>query len=158
MNRVAIIHLLAEGRRESRQAKDEMPASPETHGSEAWIVYDGQCPFCSRYVQLLRLRASLGHVRLIDARDSGPIGDELQRAGVDLNEGMVLKLDDRIYQGRDCIHVLALLSTPSGAFNRINAALFRSPRAARLLYPVLRAGRNGVLRLLGRSKIRQQAA
>ena len=24
--------------------------------SDAWLVYDGDCPFCSRYVQYLRLR------------------------------------------------------------------------------------------------------
>ena len=132
--------------------------TPDTDEPGAWIVYDGQCPFCSRYVQLLRLRDSLGEVRLINARDGGPVVEEMQRAGVDLDEGMVLKLDGQLYHGHDCIHVLALLSTPSGPFNRINAALFRSPRAARLLYPILRAGRNGVLRLLGRSKIRQQMA
>jgi predicted DCC family thiol-disulfide oxidoreductase YuxK len=131
---------------------------PQTDGRTAWIVYDGQCPFCSRYVQLLRLRESLGAVRLIDAREGGPIVEELQRAGVDLDEGMVLKLDDRLYHGHDCIHVLALLSTPSGLFNRINAAVFRSAPTARMLYPVLRAGRNAVLRLLGRGKIRQPAA
>jgi predicted DCC family thiol-disulfide oxidoreductase YuxK len=131
---------------------------PQTDGRTAWIVYDGQCPFCSRYVQLLRLRESLGAVRLIDARQGGPIVEELQRAGVDLDEGMVLKLDDRLYHGHDCIHVLALLSTPSGLFNRINAAVFRSAPTARMLYPVLRVGRNAVLRLLGRGKIRQPAA
>ena len=132
--------------------------TPQTDEPGAWIVYDGQCPFCSRYVHLLRLRDSLGEVRLINARDGGPIVDEMQRAGVNLDEGMVLKLNDRLYHGHDCMHLLALLSTPSGWFNRINAALFRSRRAARLFYPVLRTGPNGVLRLLGRSKIRQQPA
>jgi predicted DCC family thiol-disulfide oxidoreductase YuxK len=130
----------------------------ETKEPEVLIVYDGQCPFCSRYVKLVRLRESLGQVRLVDAREGGPIVEELQRAGVDLDEGMALKLDGRLYHGHDCIHMLALLSTPSSAFNRLNAALFRSPRAARLLYPVLRAGRNAALRLLGRSKMREVAA
>ena len=51
----------------------------------------------------------------------------------------------RIYHGDACIHMLALLSTPSGAFNRINAAVFRSERASRLLYPILRSGRNATL-------------
>jgi len=125
---------------------------------EVLIVYDGQCPFCSRYVKLVRLRESLGQVRLVNAREGGPLVDELRRAGLDLDEGMALKLDGRLYHGHDCIHMLALLSTPSSAFNRLNAALFRSPRAARLLYPVLRTGRNAALRLLGRSKIREEAA
>lgn len=119
----------------------------------AWIVYDGQCPFCSRYVRLVRLRDSLGRVELVDAREGGAVVDEVRAAGADLDQGMVLKMDGRLYHGDDCVHMLALLSTPSGPFNRANAAIFRSRTASRLLYPVLRAARNTALRLLGRGKI-----
>jgi predicted DCC family thiol-disulfide oxidoreductase YuxK len=121
--------------------------------TDTWIVYDGQCPFCSRYVQLVRLRETLGQVKLVDARKGGPQVEEVRRAGLDLDEGMVLKLDGRLYHGAECIHMLALLSTGSSWFNRINAAMFRSRAASRLLYPVLRTGRNAVLRVLGRSKL-----
>jgi predicted DCC family thiol-disulfide oxidoreductase YuxK len=121
--------------------------------AETWIVYDGQCPFCSRYVQLVRLRESLGRVQLVDARKGGPEVEEVRQAGLDLDEGMVLKLDGRLYHGADCIHMVALLSTPSSWFNRVNAVMFRSRTASRLLYPVLRTGRNTVLRMLGRSKL-----
>jgi predicted DCC family thiol-disulfide oxidoreductase YuxK len=124
---------------------------------DTWIVYDGQCPFCSRYVQLVRLRETLGKVGLFDARKGGPQVEEARRAGLDLDEGMVLKLDGRLYHGAECIHMLALLSTPSSWFNRVNAAMFRSRTASRLLYPVLRAGRNTVLRMLGRSKLNPQS-
>jgi predicted DCC family thiol-disulfide oxidoreductase YuxK len=124
----------------------------------AWIVYDGQCPFCSRYVTLLRLREALGRVELIDARQDGPLVDEITAAGLDLDEGMVLKMDGRLYHGDECIHRLALLSTPSGLFNRVNAAVFRSPTASRLLYPVLRIGRDAALRLLGRPKLNRSSA
>jgi len=128
-----------------------LPSAPA--GGGASIVYDGECPFCSRYVAMVRLRDSLGRVELVDARKGGPLVDEVLAAGLDLNEGMVLKLDGRFYHGDACIHMLALLSTPSTRFNRLNAAVFRSPTASRLLYPVLRARRNAVLRLLGRSRI-----
>lgn len=129
----------------------------------AWIVYDGQCPFCSRYVALLRLRQALGRVELVDARNGGPLVDEIRSAGLDLNEGMVLKLDGELYHGDACIHRLALLSTRSGLFNRLNGRIFASPTTARLLYPVLRSGRNTVLRVLGREPLaepspRQDAA
>ena len=130
-----------------------LPASDQDRGGDAWLVYDGECPFCSRYVRYVRLRQSAGPVRLINAREGGPLVEELQRAGLDLDEGMVLKLGDRYYHGADCIHALALLSSGSSLFNRINAKVFRSPRLSRALYPVLRAGRNTVLRLLGRRKI-----
>jgi predicted DCC family thiol-disulfide oxidoreductase YuxK len=118
----------------------------------AWVVYDGECPFCSRYVSLLRLRDTLGRVELVNARDGGPVVDEILAAGLDLDEGMVLKVDGRFYHGDECVHRLALLSSSSSLFNQFNRAIFRSPALSRLLYPVLRSGRNCLLRLLGRSK------
>jgi predicted DCC family thiol-disulfide oxidoreductase YuxK len=123
----------------------------------AWIVYDGDCPFCSRYVKLVRLREALGPVSIINAREGGPLVDEVVEAGLDLDEGMVLKVDGQLFHGDDCIHRLALLSTPSGVFNHVNRAIFRSPRVSRLLYPLFRSGRNLVLRLLGRKKIHRLA-
>lgn len=123
----------------------------ETQG--AAIIYDGDCPFCSRYVKLVRLREALGQVDLVNAREGGPLVDEVQRAGLDLDEGMVLKLGDRFYHGADCIHMLAVLGTSSGLFNRVTGTLFRSPVVARSLYPLLRAGRNATLALLGRRKM-----
>ncbi|MCG8545260.1 MAG: hypothetical protein MJE12_13750 [Alphaproteobacteria bacterium] len=48
--------------------------------------------------------------------------------------------------------MLALMGSPSGTFNRLNRATFRAPILARLLYPVLRAGRNLGLRILRRLK------
>lgn len=121
--------------------------------TEAWLIYDGECPFCSAYVKYLRVQDSVGALHLVNARDGGPVVEQVKQAGADLDEGMVLKIGDRLYHGADCIHALALLSTPSNIFNRINGRIFRSPTMARHLYPILRAGRNAALRLLGRRKI-----
>lgn len=121
-----------------------------------FIVYDGDCPFCSRYVKLLRLRESLGSFELIDARTGHPVALELASRGFDLDEGMALIDGESVYFGDECVNRLALMSTPVGAFNRINAAIFRSPRLSALLYPTLRAGRNATLHLLGRRKIRAE--
>lgn len=117
------------------------------------IVYDGECPFCSNYVQVLKLRESAGTVQMVDARSDHALVAELQRDGYDLNEGMVVLYGHRIYYGAECVHMLALLSTDSGVFNRINSAVFRSRTLSRVLYPVLRSGRNITLRLLGREKL-----
>ena len=64
----------------------------------ASIVYDGDCPFCSRYVKLVRLREALGAVSIINAREGGPLVDEIVEAGFDLDEGMVLKVDGQLFQ------------------------------------------------------------
>ena len=123
-----------------------------------YIVYDGDCPFCSRYVKLLRLRDALGMVELVDARRDHPIVRLLAAKHVDLDQGMALVIGDQISVGAECIHQLALLTTPVNLFNRMNAMVFRSRRASRLIYPLLRAGRNLLLRLLGRAKLGQRGA
>jgi predicted DCC family thiol-disulfide oxidoreductase YuxK len=120
---------------------------------EAWLVYDGECPFCSAYISCLRVRDSTGILHLVNARDGGAIVEEIRQANIDLDEGMVLKFDNRFYHGADCVHVLACLSGPSTWFNRINAVIFRSHSLSFFLYPILRLGRNVVLRILGHRKI-----
>lgn len=121
---------------------------------EAWLVYDGDCPFCTRYTHYLRLRQAVGEVRLIDAREGGEVVAMLDRRQVNLDEGMVLILGERCYHGADCLHALALLSSPVDWFNRLNHALFRRSALARTAYPLLRGGRNLVLRLMGRRPIK----
>lgn len=117
------------------------------------IIYDGECPFCTAFVRMTRLRASAGPVRLVDARSDAPEVAEARAAGLDLDRGMVVKLDGRLYHGDAAMTALALLTTRSGAFNRMVRALFRRPGLARLVYPPMVAGRNLTLRLLGRRKI-----
>lgn len=116
------------------------------------IIYDGACPVCSRYVRLLRMRR-LASVNLIDARLGGPEVSAARAQGLRLDDGMVFRIGDSWHHGADAMHRMALLSTPVGLFNRINFWLFRSPRLAPWLYPVLKAGRSCLLRLLGRPRL-----
>lgn len=125
----------------------------EPRSEPIWLIYDGDCPFCSRYVKMIRLRQAVGDVQMVDARSDKEIVRKIAAAGYDLNEGMVLVDGDDVYHGDDCIHRLALMSTGSNAFNRLNALIFRSPQLSRVLYPVLKRGRLAVLFLLRRSKI-----
>ncbi len=119
----------------------------------AYIVYDGNCPFCSRYVKLLRLRDTIGSIELVDARTTHPVVALLDEKGIDLDEGMALVQGGQIFSGHDCINRLALMSTRYGAFNKINYFVFRNPSLSALLYPVLRTSRNLTLKFLGRAKI-----
>ncbi|MEO3433046.1 DCC1-like thiol-disulfide oxidoreductase family protein [Inquilinus sp. CAU 1745] len=119
----------------------------------AWLVYDGACPFCTAYARYVRVRRSVGVLELVDARKGGPLVEEVREAGLDLDQGMVLKMGGRLYHGADCLNVLAMLGSRSGLFNRLNAAIFRSPALSRALYPSLRAGRNLTLSLIGRRRL-----
>jgi len=66
---------------------------------------------------------------------------------------MVVVIDGIYHHGADAVRVLAMLSSPVTAFNRLHALIFSSRAISRLLYPVLRFGRNTTLRLLGREKL-----
>ena len=121
--------------------------------SDNWILYDGECPFCRSYVHFLRLKESIGPVKLIDARTSSAERARVETAGLDLNEGMVLCLNDKLYHGAACLNRLSLMSTGSGLVNGLFAKLFRLEARAARWYPFLRNGRNLTLRLFGRSPI-----
>lgn len=115
-----------------------------------YLIYDGECPFCSRFVRMQRLRETVGPIRLIDARSDAPEVADARARGFRIDDGMVLRLDGAFHHGDDCLNRLALLSSRSGAFNRVNHWMFRSPRIARVAYPLLRSGRALTLRLMGR--------
>jgi len=51
---------------------------------------------------------------------------------------------------------LARLAPQQGFGNRLNKLLFSNRAMSRVSYPLLRFGRNALLRLLGRPKISQQ--
>jgi predicted DCC family thiol-disulfide oxidoreductase YuxK len=117
------------------------------------LVYDRQCPVCEAYCRMVRLRQAVGTLRIVDARESSEVMEEITATGLDIDQGMVLKMGGRLYYGADAIHALALLSSRSGLFNRLNYWMFRSRRGSQRLYPVLRAGRKLLLKMLGRTRI-----
>lgn len=120
---------------------------------EIYLVYDRQCPACRHYCELVRIRESVGTLRLIDAREPSPVMQTITEAGLDIDQGMVLKVHEQLYYGADAINALALLGTRAGWFNRLNFWVFRSRTLSCVLYPVLRTCRNVLLRLRGTSKI-----
>ena len=116
----------------------------------AYLIYDGECPFCSQYVKMTRLSNSIGDVLLIDARENRSQVQAAKRMGYDLDSGMLLYVDGQYFHGADCLNRLALLTTGSDLFNKVCAIAFRSGTISRIAYPVLRFGRNLTLRALRR--------
>lgn len=121
-----------------------------THAAptDAWLVYDGECPVCKTYCKYIRIREAVGNLQLVDARQPSALMDEITAAGLDIDQGMVLKFKDVIYYGPDAIHMLTLLSTPSGIFNRINYYVFSTKLGAKIFYPLGKAFRTLLLKLL----------
>lgn len=117
------------------------------------LIYDRSCPACEHYTHLLRIREDVGQLELINAREHPELLRSLQQQGINIDNEMVLRLDEQQYNGAQALHMLALLGSQSGIFNRLNHWLFRSPLRARLSYPLMRSGRKLLLFILRRKRI-----
>ncbi len=102
---------------------------------------------------MVRLREVVKRVELVNARQPHPILEEVKARDLDLDQGMVVRIDDRYYHGSAAMTAISLMSTRAGFFNRLMRALLRNPRRAALLYPWMVRGRNATLRVLGRKPI-----
>ena len=79
--------------------------------------------------------------------------DKITKSGLDIDQGMVLIIGEKLHYGSDAMHALSLISSRSGIFNRINYWIFKSKSVSSLLYPVLRIFRNLLLKILRKTKI-----
>jgi len=128
-------------------------SDPVQPSDDVTLIYDGECPVCTAYSG--SADAGSTGINRINAR-SGRGDADVRRAveaGVDLDEGMVVVHRGKLYHGADAMHHMALLAPRTGLGNRLNKAVFGNLAVARAVYPSLRAGRNLILRLLGRRKI-----
>jgi hypothetical protein len=70
-------------------------------------------------------------VELVNARDGDPRVRAVQKAGYDLDEGMVVLWQDEVFFGDGAVHLLATLSSEEGGlFDRIQRVVFADPRRA----------------------------
>jgi len=118
------------------------------------LVYDDQCPVCRTYCTgILRETVSEGLV-LVDARKDSALMDEVTQAGLDIDEGMVLKTGGQIFYGADAMYELSKRHKTPGFYGRVTQLFFGSVLMARIFYPLGKACRNLVLRIKGIEKIR----
>jgi predicted DCC family thiol-disulfide oxidoreductase YuxK len=120
---------------------------------EILLVFDRKCPACNAYCQVVRIRESVGDLRIVDARENSEVMNEINAQGLDIDQGMVLKMGEQLYYGSDAIHTLALIGSRSGIFNRFNYWMFKSKTVSKILYPLLRFSRNLLLKTLRKTKI-----
>ena len=124
-----------------------------TQDSRIVVVYDGDCPLCNSYVHMTRLSQAVGIPTLVNARERPELIKALAESGVNLDEGMAVYYQGRLYVGSEAVNLLALLTTPVDLANRVAAAVLGRPGLARALYPLLRAGRNLLLKLRNRPRL-----
>ena len=101
----------------------------------------------------IRLGKAVGRPTLVNARERPELVKTLAESGVNLDEGMAVYHQGRLYVGSEAVNLLALLTTPVDFANRVAAAVLGRPRLARAIYPLLRAGRNLLLTFKNRPQL-----
>jgi len=117
-----------------------------------WFVYDGDCPICSRAAEATRIKHSLGDLHLLDARSDNPhtLMTSINKLRLNLDDGMVIFYNGHYFHGADALEFMAVHGAPEGLFNIFNRLLFRSKFFSKSLYPLMRGGRNLLIRLQGK--------
>jgi predicted DCC family thiol-disulfide oxidoreductase YuxK len=122
--------------------------------SDDYVLYDGACPACSRYVAATGLK-DRADIALIDARTHPALVAEHAAAGRNIDDGMVVTVGGVSHFGADATRKLAEIGRPTTAWQRALLWCVGAAPWAKALYPALSAGRRRLLRLLGRPLIGQ---
>jgi predicted DCC family thiol-disulfide oxidoreductase YuxK len=119
-----------------------------------YLLYDGECPACSSYVAFSRLRQLRPALKVLDARENPDLVEDLRQRGFEINEGMVMQLDGRIFFGAEATRQIARHARDGGVLRGAVLNAVGDAPWSRALYPVLNRGRRLLLGALGRSLIR----
>ena len=116
-------------------------------GSNFIFIYDGQCPFCNYFAQLLELKSSIPDLQILDARDSPP---EMPK-GYDMDQkGAILIKDGQFFYGASAINcICGEINDPSGPLIEALKVIFQSAERTNLIFPFLIWARRLMLILKG---------
>lgn len=113
------------------------------------LIYDDQCPVCRSYCRNVKLDKDSSHLNLIDARKNSPLMEEVNARGLDIDQGMVLKVGDALFYGSDAMHQVSLRAQNKGWTALVNRIFFRTRGLTHIFYPAGKTVRNFLLRLKG---------
>lgn len=113
-----------------------------------WFVYDGECPICAYAAEALRIKQDYGELNTINAREAktDPLVEEINRKGLDLDEGMVIYANNQFYHGKEALKFMSQYGETKNAFMAAFKGLFWSNTLSWLMYPWLRGARNWLLK------------
>tara|TARA_B100000214_G_scaffold260661_1_gene192447 strand:- start:115 stop:516 length:402 start_codon:yes stop_codon:yes gene_type:complete len=115
------------------------------------FIYDGECPFCNHFAQLLELKSSLAQLEILDGRKNLTLLSQLYREGYDLNKGAILINNENVMHGADAINwICTELKEPSDSLLEVLRIIFTSRKRTKFLFPFLLWGRRISLTLKGK--------
>ena len=102
------------------------------------FIYDGECPFCNHFAELLEIKSKLTNIRILDGRKNSNIISSLLDKGYDLDKGAILLKDEEIFHGVEAINTICKkINNPSSNLLLLLSKLFKSTKRTKLLFPLL---------------------
>ena len=102
------------------------------------FIYDGECPFCNHFAELLELKSKIRNISILDARKNQIITNSLLKKGYDIDKGAILLKGDDIFHGAEAINTVCNeINNPSGRLLKLLSNIFKSNKRTKLLFPLL---------------------
>ena len=115
------------------------------------FIYDGECPFCNHFAQLLELKSKLPQLQIIDGRRNLEQLTELYKKGYDLNNGAILINNGEIKSGSEAVTwICSEIKEPNDSLLEVLRIIFASNKRSKVLFPFLLWGRRLLLTLKGK--------
>ena len=119
-----------------------------------FLLYDGECPICSRYVLWTNIRNKNPDIALLDAHQQPELVAALRTEGIEINNTMFLQVDRRRFVGAAAMAQIRVYTPQNTLPQRILRSLTSSQLLFQTIYPGLVLGRKLLLALLRRRQIR----
>ena len=102
------------------------------------FIYDGECPFCNHFAELLELKSKISEISIIDGRKNLSLTKSLLDKGYDIDKGAILFKGDKIFHGAEAINTICNeISNPSSGLLKLLSNIFKSKKRTNLLFPLL---------------------
>ena len=116
------------------------------------FIYDGECPFCNHFAQILELKSSIPTLQIIDGRKNLDQLTQLYKLGYDINKGAILINNGKIRHGAEAITwICSQVKEPSDALLEILRIVFISDKRSKLIFPLLLWARRITLTIKGKA-------
>ena len=102
------------------------------------FIYDGECPFCNHFAELLEIKSKVTNIKILDGRKNLTLINSLLDKGYDLDKGAILLKDQEIFHGAEAINTICKqIKNPSSSLLLLLSKLFKSTKRTNVLFPLL---------------------
>ena len=119
-------------------------------GSRLLFIYDGECPFCNKFAELLELKSKIPNITVKNARDNP---QEIPKGyDMDANGAILIKDGEMLYGANAINSICSLINEPSDTLLEILKIIFKSEERSKFLFPILLIARRVSLVFKGVSR------